>query len=303
MNDTANGVHFAAFDGNGNVAGLVKATDGTTSAVYEYGPFGELLRATGPMSKANPLRFSTKYQDDETDLLYYGYRYYNASVGRWIGRDPLGEGAGANLYEYTHNNALSNTDPDGGLTLDGTEQTTPDFKCGQYRETWDIGLQAQTPKSGYIVQEVFYFEKWTKCGHLWDSTYSYSQHFWEIGHVSLGAPVNGVIPAGSPAGTGLSDLWLNSVPHDGTIGEIEVTGIARFYYTKTTGILNWGRVPNDVGSNFTSAGTTAEPPFWNQPPDNGEAEVSHTTTVLWSCCCPRKWNVVNSDHPVSRPSY
>ena len=43
------------------------------------------------MAKANPFRFSTKYQDDETDLLYYGYRYYNASTGRWASRDPMGE--------------------------------------------------------------------------------------------------------------------------------------------------------------------------------------------------------------------
>jgi RHS repeat-associated protein len=57
------------------------------------GPFGEVLRATGPMAKANPFRFSTKYQDDETDLLYYGYRYYNPSTGRWISRDPLGDPA------------------------------------------------------------------------------------------------------------------------------------------------------------------------------------------------------------------
>ena len=35
------------------------------------GPFGEVVRATGPMARANPFRFSTKYQDDETDLLYY----------------------------------------------------------------------------------------------------------------------------------------------------------------------------------------------------------------------------------------
>ena len=45
------------------------------SPTCSEGPFGELLRATGPMAKANPFRFSTKYQDDETDLLYYGYRY------------------------------------------------------------------------------------------------------------------------------------------------------------------------------------------------------------------------------------
>jgi hypothetical protein len=34
------------------------------------GPFGELLRATGPTARINPIRFSTKYQDDETDLLF-----------------------------------------------------------------------------------------------------------------------------------------------------------------------------------------------------------------------------------------
>src|SRR5208283_3739186 len=50
------------------------------------GPFGEVIRATGPMAKANPFRFSTKYQDDETDLLYYGYRYYNPAMGRWLSR-------------------------------------------------------------------------------------------------------------------------------------------------------------------------------------------------------------------------
>jgi hypothetical protein len=54
------------------------------SRTCSKGPFGELLRATGPMAKANPFSFSTKYQDDETDLPYYGYRYLNALTGRWI---------------------------------------------------------------------------------------------------------------------------------------------------------------------------------------------------------------------------
>jgi len=37
-----------------------------------------------------PLRFSTKYHDDETDLVYYGLRYYNPELGRWVSRDPIG---------------------------------------------------------------------------------------------------------------------------------------------------------------------------------------------------------------------
>jgi RHS repeat-associated protein len=85
---------FAAYDGNGNLSGLVNAADGTVAARYEYGPFGEPIRLTGAMGKANPFQFSTKYQDDETDLLYYGYRYYSPNTGRWSNRDPLNVVAG-----------------------------------------------------------------------------------------------------------------------------------------------------------------------------------------------------------------
>ena len=83
--------YFPAYDGNGNIAGLINAVDGTIAANYEYGPFGEVIRNSGSMAKNNPLRFSTKYQDDESDLLYYGYRYYKPSTGTWPNRDPLGE--------------------------------------------------------------------------------------------------------------------------------------------------------------------------------------------------------------------
>ena len=32
-----------------------------------------------------------KYCDDKTDLVYYGYRYYNPNIGRWLNRDPIHE--------------------------------------------------------------------------------------------------------------------------------------------------------------------------------------------------------------------
>ena len=82
---------FVAFDGNGNVLALADAGSTNILAQYEYGPFGEVIRATGPMAKANPFRFSTKYQDDETDLLYYGGRYLKTTTGGWLSRDPIDE--------------------------------------------------------------------------------------------------------------------------------------------------------------------------------------------------------------------
>jgi RHS repeat-associated protein len=115
---------FVAYDGNGNVSALVNAANSSVLAQYEYGPFGEVIRASGPMAKLNPFRFSTKYQDDETDLLYYGCRYYNASNGRWLIRDPLeeqgfdclqnvdtfGDSSGPNLYNFVANEPLSDID-------------------------------------------------------------------------------------------------------------------------------------------------------------------------------------------------
>jgi RHS repeat-associated protein len=85
------------------IAGCLR--EASSVAHHNYGPFGEVIRATGPMAKLNPFRFSTKYQDDETDFLYYGYRYYNPSIGRWPNRDPKGETGGENLYGFVANAA------------------------------------------------------------------------------------------------------------------------------------------------------------------------------------------------------
>jgi RHS repeat-associated protein len=101
---------FAAYDGNGNLVGLLDATSGTATTQYEYGPFGEVIRATGSMAKLNPYRFSTKYQDDENDLLYYGYRYYSGSTGRWLNRDPLEEEGGRALYAGSDNDLINSFD-------------------------------------------------------------------------------------------------------------------------------------------------------------------------------------------------
>jgi RHS repeat-associated protein len=106
---------FYAFDGNGNVATLVDSADGTVAAAYEYSPFGETIRATGPMARANPYRFSSKYTDDETGLLYYDYRYYSPNLGRWLSRDPIGEVGGVNLLVFVANCPVLVIDTDGRL--------------------------------------------------------------------------------------------------------------------------------------------------------------------------------------------
>lgn len=63
------------------------------------------------MAKTNPFRFSTKFTDDESDLVYYGYRYYNPSIGRWLSRDPIEEDGGANIYGFIENSPANLIDP------------------------------------------------------------------------------------------------------------------------------------------------------------------------------------------------
>ncbi|MGA4577201.1 RHS repeat-associated core domain-containing protein [Limisphaera sp. VF-2] len=87
----ASGTHFVTYDGNGNVWQLVSASTGTATARYEYGPFGEPLRTTGPAAPSNPFRFSTKRTDPATGLVLYEYRAYSPSTGRWPSRDPIAD--------------------------------------------------------------------------------------------------------------------------------------------------------------------------------------------------------------------
>ncbi|MCZ7592437.1 MAG: RHS repeat-associated core domain-containing protein [Kiritimatiellae bacterium] len=84
-------VYYAAYDGNGNLTALVDSLDGDQSAIYEYDAYGNIIRLSGEYASQNPFRFSTKYADDETDLVYYGYRFYSPGLGRWTSRDPIGE--------------------------------------------------------------------------------------------------------------------------------------------------------------------------------------------------------------------
>jgi RHS repeat-associated protein len=66
-----------------------------------------------------------KYCDDETDLVYYGYRYYNPTAGRWLSRDPIGEkgfqvfnrlrsrprNGDVNPYVFVGNDSVNRWDP------------------------------------------------------------------------------------------------------------------------------------------------------------------------------------------------
>jgi len=124
-----------AYDANGNVTGLVD-TNGAVAAQYEYDPYGNTMSATDIASTNNPLRFSTRYADDESRLVYYGRRYYQSESGRWLSFDPAGEWGGWNLYAFVANDGIGRWDylglnSLGVCTKDGEEYLVPgEYKCG-----------------------------------------------------------------------------------------------------------------------------------------------------------------------------
>jgi RHS repeat-associated protein len=177
------GNHFYAFDGNGNVVALVAATNGTETARYEYGPFGELMRKTGPMASLNSFRLASRYQANQTGLLYYDGRPYDPTLGRWLtSGQPDGEES-ANPRSFFENCPDSSVGPgkdtriafQGQRSQPATPRPTPVSPsgqtaiqltaslgathrgfCGEYwwEIAWRIGPATANTKGGWVIQEV-----------------------------------------------------------------------------------------------------------------------------------------------------
>lgn len=94
---------------------LIAHSTGDVTERYQYSAFGEeqIFDKEGKLIQdselGNPWRFSSK-RVDETKLIYFGRRYYEPALGRWLTPDPLGYEGGPNLYAYVSNNPLSHFD-------------------------------------------------------------------------------------------------------------------------------------------------------------------------------------------------
>jgi RHS repeat-associated protein len=118
---------YPIYDGNGNIEAYLDS-NGAPSAIYQYDAFGNALSGAGKgdaIEQAKfPHRFSTKYQDAETGLLYYGYRYYHAPFGRWLNRDPIEEGGGVNMFGFVRNSTSGLVDPNGLISYNFDAQAS-----------------------------------------------------------------------------------------------------------------------------------------------------------------------------------
>ena len=80
-------------------AGYIRTT-------YSYTPYGSV---TEEGDVAQPLQWSSEYTDPELGLVYYNYRSYNPTDGRWIRRDFYTDDS-HNLYAYLKNQSIADMD-------------------------------------------------------------------------------------------------------------------------------------------------------------------------------------------------
>ncbi|UDQ96739.1 RHS repeat-associated core domain-containing protein [Lentisphaerota bacterium WC36G] len=95
-------------DGNKNITQLIDMSSGSVANRYDYSPFGQL--SLDNETVANVFKFSSEFHDEKSGLIYYNYRYYNPSTGKWLSRDPIEEDGGFNLYGFVNNQPISNKD-------------------------------------------------------------------------------------------------------------------------------------------------------------------------------------------------
>jgi RHS repeat-associated protein len=103
------------YDLNSNVLAYADVTTSTITHRIDYDPFGteltlDTLLPTAAAEEAPRFRFSTKYTDSESGLVYYGFRSYSPELGRWVNRDPIEERGGVNLYGMVGNDAVNRWD-------------------------------------------------------------------------------------------------------------------------------------------------------------------------------------------------
>lgn len=118
MRDAFGKLHYYLSDHLGSTRVVIDST-GLLEDRYWYHSFGTLVSEQTSTNQA--YRYTSKPLDKEggLDIYYYGARYYDPELGRFLALDPAaGEYPSLSPYAYCANNPLRHVDPDGGTLWD-----------------------------------------------------------------------------------------------------------------------------------------------------------------------------------------
>jgi len=91
---------------------VVDVNNGVIVQQLDYDEFGNVLSDSNP--DFQPFAYAGGLYDAQTKIVRFGARDYDAVVGRWVAKDPIGfEGNSSNFYEYCLNDPINLIDPTG----------------------------------------------------------------------------------------------------------------------------------------------------------------------------------------------
>ena len=110
--------YFYTRDHLGSIREMIDAS-GAIQARYSYDPYGRRTKVSGALDC--DFGFTGHYWHATSSLYLASYRAYDPNLGRWISRDPSGEGSGLNLYTYCGNNPICEIDLIGLVSISITD--------------------------------------------------------------------------------------------------------------------------------------------------------------------------------------
>ncbi len=130
---------------------LTVNSSGTKTGELRYKAYGETRYTWG----ATPTTFNFTGQrlDSSTQLLYYGARYYDPLLGRFLSADTIvpsmGNPQALNRYAYMLNNPLKYTDPDGYRVNQDWQKPDPDVEVR--KGNW-VGISSEGDPTTYPAE-------------------------------------------------------------------------------------------------------------------------------------------------------
>ncbi len=97
----------------------------------------------------NNHRFQGQYYDEESELHYNTFRYYDPELGRFISQDPIGLMGGINLYQYAPN-PVEWVDPWGWINEFGIAPYKSKLHVGDGFEAHELLQNAWLKNNGHI---------------------------------------------------------------------------------------------------------------------------------------------------------
>ncbi len=128
---------------------VVNTLTGIVEQKLSYDTWGNVLSDTNPEFQL--FGFAGGMYDVDTKLTHFGYREYDASIGRWTSQDPIRFASFYNnLYVYLNNEPVSSFD-DTGLRVRSPNNTRPNNngrsnQNNHIREKWELREQQRMDK-------------------------------------------------------------------------------------------------------------------------------------------------------------